>query len=82
MTPVRLPVEGGEAQPIAIPGDAVIPGTRLTTSVAGTGGRIVLNTVSPERWAWGVSSVSMAKIQTGLRPRRFHTARQAAICRY
>jgi eukaryotic-like serine/threonine-protein kinase len=54
---VRFPAGGGDPQPIALPDDVRIPGTRLTASMVGTGGAIVLNTASPSEWAWRVGMI-------------------------
>jgi eukaryotic-like serine/threonine-protein kinase len=53
----RVSVNGGDLQPIALPADVRIPGTRLASSMAEPGGRLVLNTASPAEWAWRVSMI-------------------------
>jgi Tol biopolymer transport system component len=54
---VQLPVAGGEPQPIELPADARLPGTRLPASMAGPGGLIVVETASPDAWAWRVGLI-------------------------
>lgn len=53
----RLPVGGGDPQPVALPADTRIPGTRLASSIGGPGGALVLNTASPAEWAWRISMI-------------------------
>jgi predicted Ser/Thr protein kinase/WD40 repeat protein len=53
----RLPVGGGEPQPIPLPGDLRIPGTPLTSSMIGPGGRIVVEIASPAEWAYRIGMI-------------------------
>lgn len=53
----RLSLGGGDPQPITLPADIRIPGTRLASSMAGPGGRLVLNTASAGEWAWRISMI-------------------------
>jgi hypothetical protein len=53
----RLPVEGGDPQPIKLQDDLRIPGTCLTSSMVGPGGRIVAEIASPAEWAYRIGMI-------------------------
>jgi eukaryotic-like serine/threonine-protein kinase len=53
----RLPAGGGDPQPIKLQGDLRIPETRLTSSMVGPGGRMIVEIASPAEWAWRIGTI-------------------------